>query len=203
MVERNWRMNVSRRMFNRAAVTALVMLSVWTADGAVGESAGDAFEPLVLARVTSVVLAARETHVALLPVPVRRRPPAKAKPKKGAKPVPPRTQLLLRDVVLRAGAPGYDVFLVLEGLNVFQATETRVQVGTLEQSGAPETADKPMTVAFEANDAFAKFAKIRGFNIRHLRVAIVRRAVKDKKDEESQPADRPHPEIGAIELVRS
>jgi hypothetical protein len=78
-----------------------------------------------------------------------------------------------------------------------------VQVGALEQARAPDTADKRMTVAFEANDAFAKFAKIRGFNIRRLRVAIVRRTKQDKKDEESRTADRPTSEIGAIELVRS
>jgi len=197
-------MKVSRRMFNRTVVAAVVMLCGWRADDGLAEPASDAVEPVVLARALSVVLDARETHVALLPVPVRRRPSPKRKTKaKGAKPAPPRTQLVLRDIVWRGEGPGYDVFLVLEGPNVFKATETRVQVGTLEQTGDPATSGKPMTVALEANDAFARFAKIRGFNIRHLRVAIVRRALKDKKDEESQPTGRPHPEIGAIELVRS
>ena len=197
-------MHHSQRMFNRAAVAAVVMLSAWTAHDASAESASDAVEPVVLARALSVVLDARETHVALLPVPVRRRPSPKRKSKaKGAKPAPPRTQLVLRDIVWRAERSGYDVFLVLEGSNVFKATETRVQVGALEQTSDPPTSDKPITVTFEANEAVARLAKIRGFNIRHLRVAIVRRAAKDKKDEESRSADRPHPEIGAIELVRS
>src|SRR6476659_5353938 len=113
-MERNRPMQVSRRMFNRAAVAAVMMLTGRTAGEALAEPAGDAVEPVVLARAMSVVLDARETHVVLTPVPARRRPSPKSKPKaKGAKPAPPRTQLVLRDVVLRGGEPGYDIFLVL------------------------------------------------------------------------------------------
>jgi hypothetical protein len=200
MVKRNWQMKVSRRMFNRAAVAAVMVLSGWRADDGLAETASGAVEPVVLARALSVVLAARETHVALMPVPVRRRPAPKRKPK-AAKPAPPRMQLVLRDIVWRGQAVGYDVFLVLEGPNVFKATETRMHVGMLEQTGEAATSDKPMTVVLEANEAFAKFGKIRGFDIRRLRAAIVRRAVKGE-DGKASP-DRAPTEIGAIELVRA
>ena len=219
-------MQLSRRAFNRGGAAVAAAAFLRGGSGAFAESAGEAPEPVVLARATSVVLAARETHVVLTPVPPPRRPPPKPRPKtKGEKPAPPRMQLVLRDVVARAGTDAYEVFLVLEGPNVFEATATRIQVGTLEQSrnksdgddakgidtkeketretDAKENTVKRDSVTFDANEAFAQFAKIRGFNIRHLRVVLVRRDVKDEQGKDTVPRDPTPPEIGAVELVRS
>jgi hypothetical protein len=188
------------------AATALLPFS----SGAFAEPATE--DLMVLARAKSIILSARETHVVLAPVPVRRRPPPKARPK-GTKPAPPRMLLVLRDVIIRDGASAYDVFLVLEGPNVFEATSTRVEIGPLESGRAPggdgakdeggKGGGKGVTIVLDANDAFARLRKTRGFNIRRLRVVFVRRGVKDEQGVESVPPDPTPPEIGAVELAQS
>src|SRR5262245_34218236 len=121
---------MTRRAFIQGAGTATAIL-LWFRPAAFAGPASD--EPIVLARATSIVLTARETHVVLAPWPVRRRPPPQSRPKtKGAKPASRRMQLILRDVIVRDGASAYDVLLVLEGPNVFEATATRVELGPLE-----------------------------------------------------------------------
>jgi hypothetical protein len=189
-------MKLSRRTFNRgvgiaAAVVALVPLR------GLAESAIPEPEPVVISRAAAVVLSARETQVVLMPVRQRQ---TKARPRaKGGKPAPPRTQLVFRDVVAGKAGPAYDVFLVVEGPNVFQATSARIEIGALEF--AQPAGDKPVSIALPADEALAKVSKLRGFT-RNMRVAIVRRAVKDGKGTETVPPDPVPPEIGAIELVR-
>jgi hypothetical protein len=194
-------MELTRRTFiaGGAGVIAFMLPSGARAEGNVA-AVGAAADAVVIARAGATVLAARETHLVLKPVPAPRRSAPKGRAK-GA-PATPQRQLVLRDVVARKGTPNYDVFLVLEGPNIFEATQIRVQVGTLELSGGSEGA-KGTTIVFEVNGAMAQFSKTRGFNIRHLRVVIVRRAATDAAGKTAAPAD-PHPlEIGAIELVQS
>jgi Common central domain of tyrosinase/Polyphenol oxidase middle domain len=157
-------------------------------------------EPLVLARATEIDLAARETAVVFKPVPPPRRPPQKAKAEKGARPPVPRTRIVLRDVAAADRSPPYDLFLVLEGPNVFAPTTTSQPVGALELFGATGRGE---TIAFDATEAMAKLAKVRGFNARLLRLSIVRRPMTDAAGAQITPPDPAPPEIGAIELVRS
>ena len=86
----------------------------------------------MLARATDVDLSAQETAVVLAPVPPPRRPPQKPKLAKGEKPPAPRTWIVLRDVMAADRTPAYDLFLVLEGMNVFAPTTTTQPVGALE-----------------------------------------------------------------------
>src|SRR5687767_1782557 len=107
---------MTRRAFIPGAGMIAAVALLWLPP-ALAEPAGH--QQIVLARATSIMLTARETHVVLAPVPRRQQ---KARPRaKGAKPSAPRMQLVLRDVVARDGASAYDVFLVLEGPNVFEA----------------------------------------------------------------------------------
>jgi len=170
--------------------------------------AAPAPEPLVLARAGAVDLSARETAVVFAPVPPPRRPPAKGKIAKGVRPPSPRMHVVLRDVVARERSPVYDLFLVLEGPNVFEATTTALKIGALELFGGSGHGDDSRnaqgeTVAFDITDAMAQFARIRGFNMRHLRLVIARRAVTDAAGRQTVPRDPAPPEIEAIELVRS
>src|SRR5687767_10799185 len=123
-------MSLSRRAFSLGlGISAVVAAFPSSCGPALAESAREE-DAVVLARAAAVVLSAQETHVVLKPVPPRRRTQPKARPKaKGAKPAPPRMQLVLRDVIASKGGPAYDVFLVVEGSNVFQASSRREQVG--------------------------------------------------------------------------
>ena len=78
----------------------------------------------MLARATDIDLSAQETAVVLAPVPPPRRPLQRPKLAKGEKPPAPRTWIVLRDVVAADRTPAYDLFLVLEGPNVFAPTTT-------------------------------------------------------------------------------
>jgi hypothetical protein len=167
-------------------------------------------EALVLARATGIDLSAQETAVVLAPVPPPRRPPQKPKLAKGAKPAAPRTWVVLRDVVAADRSPAYDLFLVLEGTNVFAPTTTTQPVGALVfgKAGGDNGSDRKETFAFDVTEALAKLSKTRGFNRRYLRLTIVRRAIdaasneKETVPSESAPSAPVPPEIGAIELVR-
>jgi hypothetical protein len=162
-------------------------------------------EALVLARATDVDLAAQETAVVLAPVPSRR-PPPRPKLAKGEKPPVPRTWIVLRDVVAADRTPAYDLFLVLEGTNVFAPTTATQPVGALvfEKAGGDNGSDRKESFAFDVTDALAKLSKTRGFNMRYLRLTIVRRAVTDQSGKETAPSNSAAraPEIGTIELVR-
>jgi hypothetical protein len=198
-------MTLTRRTFHRgaAAVAAAALLPL------------DAFatappkdEALVLARATEVDLSAQETAVVFVPVPPPRRPPQRpkgAKRAKGAKgSTAPRTWIVLRDVVAADRTPAYDLFLVLEGRDVFRPTTTSQRVGALELVGAggDDRSDRNAVIAFEITEALAKLAKVRGYHLRLLRLAIVRRPVTDASGTEKVPSDPSPPQIGAIELVR-
>jgi tyrosinase len=163
-------------------------------------------EPVVLARAAEVDLSARETAVVFAPVPLPRRPLQQGKRDKRAPATAPRTLVVLRDVVAPDRAPVYDLFLVLEGPNVFAPTTTTHHIGALELFGGTGRDGSPNrreTLAFDASEAFAKLAKGRGFNMRLLRLSIVRRPVVGGAGEKTVPPDPVPPEIGLIELVRA
>jgi hypothetical protein len=172
-------------------------------------------DALVLARATDVDLSAQETAVMLAPVPPPRRSVQKPKRAKGEKPPAVRTWIVLRDVVAADRTPAYDLSLVLEGTNVFAPTTTTQPVGALvfEKAGGDSGADRKQTFAFDVTDALAKLSKTRGFNMRYLRLTIVRRAADPPANEKETAPRDPAPSapvpsapvppgIGAIELVR-
>ncbi|MCC6890061.1 MAG: tyrosinase family protein [Hyphomicrobiales bacterium] len=161
-------------------------------------------EPLVLARAVEIDLSAQETAVVFAPVPPRRSP-QQPKGAKGGGARAARTLVVLREAVVPERAPAYDLSLVLEGPNVFEPTTTSLPIGSLERYGGSGRGDGSAdseTIAFDATEALAKLGKLRGFNLRHLRLTIVRRALRDASGVQIVPEDPQPPEIGAIELVR-
>lgn len=200
-------MKLTRRAFNcgGAAAAAVALLPIG-ARATVPPS-----DALVLARATNVDLSAQETAVVLAPVLPPRRPAQKPKLAKGEKPAAPRTWVVLREVVAADRTPAYDLFLVLEGMNVFAPTTTTQPVGALVfgKAGGDNGPDRKETFAFDVTEALAKLSKTRGFNTRYLRLTIVRRAADasskeaaDASGKETVPSDPAPPEIGTIELVR-
>ncbi|HZO45567.1 MAG TPA: hypothetical protein VFB68_06710 [Xanthobacteraceae bacterium] len=157
----------------------------------------------MLARATDVDLSAQETAVMLMPVPPPRRPPQRPKLAKGEKPPAVRTWIVLRDVAAADRTPAYDLSFVLEGTNVFEPKTTTQPVGALEL-GKGRGDDGRETVAFDVTETLAKLSKTRGFNMRYLRLTIVRRTAADKpaNEKEAAPSEPASPEIGTIELVR-
>ena len=159
---------------------------------------------IVLARGRGVELTARESHLVLAPVP---RPPVKYAPKghPNAK-APPRRQrmhIVLKDVVAGDRTPAYDVSLLLEGPNVFDPTTTTVSLGGLDLFGPIGRDGDGEDIAFDVTNAIAKLSKVRGYNLRHLRVSIVRRAVADASGKDVVPVDPIPPQIGSVELIQS
>jgi hypothetical protein len=221
-------MKLTRRSFNGGVAVIAMIASLPVAVHAETVPPSDA---LVLARATDIDLSALETAVVLMPVPPPRRPPQRPKLAKGEKPPAVRTWIVLREVVAGDRSPAYDLFLVLEGTNVFAPTTTTQPVGALVfgKAGGDKGAERKETFAFNVTDALAKLSKTRGFNMRYLRLTIVRRAAADKPANAkvvapsdsgpsdpapsdpapsdpapSDPAPSPPvpPEIGVIELVR-
>jgi hypothetical protein len=195
-------LTVTRRAFNRGAAATVAAAALLPVRAFATVPPKD--EALVLARATEVDLSAQETAVVLAPVP-QRRPPQQRKHAKGEKPPAPRTWIVLRDVIVADRPPAYDLLLVLEGTNVFDPKTTTQPVGVLELGGGGRGDDgrqRGETIAFDVTEALAKLSKTRGFNMRFLRLTIVRRAVKDESGNETVPSDPAPPEIGAIELVR-
>jgi tyrosinase len=162
---------------------------------------------IVLARGRRIELSARESHLVLTPVPRPRGQSSVRRQTKGKAASRPRIHVVLRDVTARDRTPAYDVFLVLEGTNVFQATTTSVRLGGLDMFGGfgngRDGKDVGEVIAFDATEAVARLSKTRGYNLRHLRVSIVRRSVIDALGGEIVPRDPMPPAIGAIELVQS
>jgi hypothetical protein len=197
-------MTITRRTFNTGAVAVAAATLL---PGPVHATVPPKDEALVLARATDVDLSAQETAVVLAPVP-QRRPAQQRKHAKGEKPTARRTWIVLRDVVAADRSSAYDLFLVLEGTNVFAPTTTTQPVGALafgKDSGdnGAERTDTKETFAFDVTEPLAKLSKTRGFNMRYLRLTIVRRPVADAKSNEAAPTNpAAAPEIGAIELVR-
>ena len=195
-------MIVTRRTFNTSVATVAVAALL---PARLHATVPPRDEALMLARATDVDLSAQETAVVLAPVP-QRRPPQQRKLAKGEKPAALRTWIVLRDVIAADNTPAYDLFLVLEGTNVFDPKTTMQPVGALELKADRERGDdgraRSETVAFDVTEPLAKLSKTRGFNMRFLRLTIVRRAVKDESGKETVPSDPAPPEIGTIELVR-
>jgi hypothetical protein len=175
-------MKLTRRAFNRggAAVAAAALLPVGAR-----ATVPPRDEALVLARATDVDLSAQETAVVLAPVPPPRRRLQKPKLVKGEKPAAPRTWIVLRDVVSADRSPAYDLFLVLEGMNVFAPTTATQPVGALVfgKAGGDNGSDRKQSFAFDVTEALAKLSKTRGFNMRYLRLTIVRRAAEASGNE--------------------
>src|SRR5262249_15648413 len=133
------------------------------------------------------------------------KPKGGTKPEKGAKPAAPRTWIVLRDVVTADRAPAYDLFLVLEGPDVFRPTTTSQPVGAWEPVGtaaADNGGDRNGPGAFDGTEALGKLSKVGGYDMRRLRLSIVRRPVTDASNVAMVPPVPAPPEIGAIELVR-
>jgi hypothetical protein len=195
-------MTLTRRAFNRGAAAAGAAALLPMPARAIVPPMDEA---LVLARATDVDLSAQETAVVLAPVPPPRRRPQKPKRAKGEKPMAPRTWIVLRDVVATERVPAYDLFLVLEGPNVFRPTTTSQHVGALEVGGGPgdnKVRDRSEIFAFDITEALAKLSKVRGYHLRRLRLTIVRRPVANASGNATVPSDPAPPEIGAIELIR-
>jgi len=148
--------------------------------------------------------------VVFAPVPPPRRRPQRPKLAKGEKPAAPRTWIVLRDVVAADGTPAFDLFLVLEGPDVFRPTTASQPVGALELGNArgdkePERDKGPArkeAIAFDISEALEKLSKVRGYRMHYLRLSIVRRPVTGASDKETTASNLTPPEIGAIELVR-
>ena len=119
-------------------------------------------------------------------------------------------------VVAADRTPAYDLFLVLEGMNVFAPTTTTQPIGALVfgKAGGDNGPDRKESFAFDVTEALAKLSKTRGFNMRYLRLTIVRRADdtsgkeaadalgKEAVPNDPAPSTPAPPEIGTIELVR-
>jgi hypothetical protein len=148
-------MKLTRRAFNRggAAAAAAVLLPL-----PARATVPPREEALVLARATDVDLAAQETAVVLAPVPRPRRLPQKPKLAKGEKPAAARTWIVLREVVAAGRPPAYELFLVLEGRNVFAPTTTTQPVGALVfgKPGGDNGPDRKASFAFDVTEALAK-----------------------------------------------
>jgi hypothetical protein len=58
-------------------------------------------------------------------------------------------------------------------------------------------------LAFEASEAVTQLSKSPGFDLRKLRLSIVRRGFANANGGEFVPPDRNPPRIGAVELLQS
>lgn len=193
-------MKLSRRAFIGGAAAAAVA----PLPGRARATVPPRDEALVLARATDIDLSAQETAVVFAPVPLPRRAPQRPRPAKGEKPAAQRTWIVLRDVVAAARAPAYDLFLVLEGPNVFAPTTTSQPIGALElgAAGGDNAPDRKEAFAFDVSEALAKLSKVRGYRMSFLRLSIVRRPAADASGKGTVPSNPTPPEIGTIELVR-
>ena len=85
-----------------------------------------------------------------------------------------RTWIVLRDVVAVDGAPAYDLFLVLEGPDVFRPVTTSQRHRCAASLEPPVAISKPddkepdrkEALAFDVSEALAKLSKVRGFACR-------------------------------------
>jgi hypothetical protein len=153
----------------------------------------------VLARGDAIQLAARESQVRLASVSRQNRAPAG----KAAAISVQRLRVVLKNIVASESAPPYDVFLI--GSPSVGATSVRI--GALDLFGGAGRGKHAQrggdTIAFEASEAVAQLSRTRGFEIRDLRVVIVRRGFPDATGGEFVPPDPDPPRIGAVELIQS
>jgi Common central domain of tyrosinase/Polyphenol oxidase middle domain len=162
-----------------------------------------ASDPVVLARGGAVTLAARESNVTLAAV--SRQGSSSAAIIAGAS---ARLRVVLKDVVAGDRTPPYDVFLSLAGHSPLEAGTTAVRVGGLDLFGGAGGGKHAHhgggeSLAFEASAAVAQLSRARGFDMKNLRVSIVRRGYATANGGEFVPPDADPPRIGAIELLQS
>jgi hypothetical protein len=160
-------------------------------------------DPVVLARGGAVTLAARESNVTLAAV--SRQGSSSAAIIAGAS---ARLRVVLKDVVAGDRTPPYDVFLSLAGHSPLEAGTTAVRVGGLDLFGGAGGGKHAHhgggeSLAFEASAAVAQLSRARGFDMKNLRVSIVRRGYATANGGEFVPPDADPPRIGAIELLQS
>jgi hypothetical protein len=168
-----------------------------------------AVEPVVISRSNALHLTARETNVSLA---VLARGTRQGGSAKGRRELAGRLRVVMRGLVASERTPPYDVFLTLEDASALAPGSTAVRVGGLDLFGegigghaghAAHNAVTGSTVAFEASAAISRLARGRGFNVRRLRVAVVRRGYPSAAGGEFVPNDPDPPHIGAIELIQS
>jgi hypothetical protein len=160
-------------------------------------------EPVVLARGGAVSLAARESNVALAAVARQGKPSAAFAAGASA-----RLRVVLKDVVAGDRTPPYDVYLLLAGHSPLEAGTAAVRIGGLDLFGGIGSGKHAHhgggeSLAFEASAAVAQLSHAGGFDMRNLRVAIVRRGFANANGGEFVPPDPAPPRIGAIELLQS
>jgi Common central domain of tyrosinase/Polyphenol oxidase middle domain len=156
-------------------------------------------EPAVVARSAALRLTAREANVALTVLAVS----GKAAPS-----LQGRLRVVLKDVLANNRTPSYDVFLTVDSGSPRASGTTAQRIGGLDLFGeggrhAGHGNAGGTTIAFEANEAVTKLARVRGFDYRRLRVAVVRRGYPSTIGGEFVPEDPDPLRIGAIELIQS
>jgi hypothetical protein len=160
-------------------------------------------EPVVLARGGAVTLTARASEIVLASV---SRAPLPPKGKSMAGSVGARLRVVLKDVVAGTRSPPYDVFLARDGGAPLQPGTNAVRIGGLDLFGGAGGAHGHHggeTLVFEASDAMAQLSRTPGFDLRNVRVAIVRRGFAKATGGEFVPDDPDPPRIGAIDLLQS
>jgi hypothetical protein len=159
-------------------------------------------EPVVLARGGAVTLAARESRITLVAVAQKGKPSAAPAASGSA-----RLRVVLRDVIASDRTPPYDVYLLLDGQSVLAVGAIAARIGGLDLFGGAGRGTHARhggdTLAFEVGDAVAQLSTASGFDMRRLRVSIVRRAFANANGGEFVPPDRNPPRIGAVELLQS
>jgi hypothetical protein len=160
-------------------------------------------EPVVLARGGAVSLAARESNVALAAVARQGKPSAAFAAGASA-----RLRVVLKDVVAGDRTPPYDVYLLLAGHSPLEVGTAAARIGGLDLFGGAGSGKHAHhgggeSLAFEASAAVAQLSHAHGFDMRNLRVAIVRRGFANANGGEFVPPDPAPPRIGAIELLQS
>jgi len=160
-------------------------------------------EPVVLARGGAVTLAARESAIVLAATSKQSQPSAAF-----AAGGPARLRVVLKDVVAGDRTPPYDVFLLLTGHSALEQGSNAVRIGGLDLFGGAGSGKHAHhgggeSLAFEASEAVTQLSHARGFDMRNLRVSIVRRGFANANGDEFVPPDANPPRIGAIELLQS
>jgi hypothetical protein len=158
-------------------------------------------EPVVLARGGAVTLSAREINVAVAATSKQSKPSAAFAAGGSA-----RLRVVLKDVVAGDRTPPYDVFLLLAGHSALEQGTNAVRIGGLDLfggAGSGKHAHHGESLAFEASEAVTRLSHARGFDMRNLRVSIVRRGFANANGDEFVPPDANPPRIGAIELLQS
>jgi hypothetical protein len=159
-------------------------------------------QPVVLARGGAITLSARESRITLVAVAQKDKPLAAPSVDKSA-----RLRVALKNVVASDRTPPYDVYLLIEGQSALADGATAARIGGLDLFGGTGHGRHGHrggdTLAFEASEAVAQLSKVPSFDMRKLRVSIVRRGFSNANGGEFVPPDADPPRIGAVELLQS